>query len=118
MGRTLLLRVRPIFFGAKVKRMTKKQRKLRITKVHELLESAGEMASMLGAEDEAFEFADAIIGVTWSPRTAVLYDSYKVLQDFRRINKWSWDDAQDWFDFNVVRGAAHQRNPPIFVDMV
>lgn len=98
--------------------MTKKQRKQCIQRVRDLLTDAGVTASLLGNEDETFEFADAIVGIVWEPKASVIYDADKVLKDFMRMEKWTLEQAQEWFDYNVLRGAAYAKNPPTFIDRV
>jgi len=64
------------------------------------------------------EFAEAIIGVTFSMnKPHVVYDYEKTLKVFMRNNKWTQEEAIEWFDYNVERGLPYYKNPPIFVEV-
>ena len=65
------------------------------------------------------DFAEAIIGATFTlNQPHVVYDYEKTLEVFMRDNKWSRDEAIEWFDYNVERGLPFFKNAPIFVEVV
>ena len=53
--------------------------------------------------------------MAYDPRPAVIYSYDKLVVAFMRANKWSYDEAVDWIDYNVIRGLAYCDNAPIIV---
>ena len=53
----------------------------------------------LGSNPE--DFASAILGVIDRPIVAVVYSYEKVIRCFMKLNNWSIEDAEEWYDYNV-----------------
>ena len=65
-----------------------KRMKARIKALERELKDAGESAALIGAKDERHLYADAILGVAYDPRPAVIYSYDKLVVAFMRANKW------------------------------
>jgi len=88
-----------------------------VEQVTELGGGEGVILHFLG--NRPTEFAEAIIGITTSMnKPHVVYSYEKTIRAFMKHNKWTWDQAVEWFDYNVERGLPYYENPPIFVDEV
>jgi hypothetical protein len=70
-----------------------------------------ESASMIGSVDDRHEYANAILGVSDDP-DRVVYSYDDLIQEFMRVMDVDYDEAQEWVDFNVVRGLGYSENPP------
>ncbi len=87
-----------------------------INRINDIFKERGETVLMLGSEPT--EFADAIVGVVYDPRPGVVYLKSKIIKALMDSNGWSEDEAEEWFDYNTVRGVEYQpadTNPPIIV---
>jgi hypothetical protein len=87
-----------------------------VNSVNETFSERGETVLMLGADPN--EFALAIVGVVFEPRPAVVYLKSKILKIMMDDNDWSVDEAEEWFEYNTVRGVEYQpadTNPPIII---
>lgn len=101
--------------------MTKEERIELIKKIHERLAENDESCTLLGDEDEQQEYAGAILGIAnnepHGPR--VVYLRSKIIEALVRMNGWNESDADEWYEFNTVRGIGYVNtmdNPPILVD--
>lgn len=64
------------------------------------------------------ECTSAIVGVAVEANVLrVVYDAEKYIVELMKANKWDRDDAQEWFDFNTVRGLDYdtRKNKPILI---
>lgn len=52
--------------------------------------------------DPREEFDKCVVGVLYDDDLAV-YDTELVLETFMRINEWSYEEALEWFEYNVLR---------------
>lgn len=103
--------------------MTKDERRELIERLHARLEELGATAILLGTEDEQEDYAAAIVGLTTEPAgeggTRVVYLRSKVIEELVRMNGWSHEEAEEWYEFNTVRGLGYINildNPPLMVD--
>ena len=62
------------------------------------------------------ECVDAILGITYTNPPRLVYSREKYLEGLMRANKWSWDEAVEWFEYNTVRGLDYVTDGPILVD--
>lgn len=53
----------------------------------------------------------AIIGISHDGR--VIYDYDKLIEAFMEGNKWSYDEAVEWIDFNTIPSLQYGDNYPI-----
>jgi hypothetical protein len=82
--------------------------------LHEQLEEAG--ALLL---EPRGVYDSALIGITegnFGNRVAV-YETGKVIQALMDAHDWEYEDAQEWFDFNVA-GAYVGESTPQFMDLL
>jgi hypothetical protein len=93
-----------------------RKQKKKIEEIHKQLAEKGEYAILLGTNEDNHIFADAIVGISENP-TQVMYDSEKVIEAFMQQNKWSYDEAFEWFEFNTVRAVEYlsDKNKPVLV---
>jgi hypothetical protein len=82
----------------------------------EILEALGE------EHPEAVTFDDlddAIVGIAsqWSKPPLVVYDYEKIIECFMKMNDWSYEEAQEWTDFNVVQVWAGEGTPLIMMPL-
>ena len=82
-----------------------RQKKI-IKKINKQLFEKGEYAILIGSDEDNHIFADAIMGISEDP-TQVMYDSEKVIEAFMKENKWSYEDAEEWYEFNTVRSVEY-----------
>jgi hypothetical protein len=95
--------------------LTPAQRRARVKAINEMLEFNEVTATMLGDPPE--DFADAILSISLDP-AQVIYSRQRVIQALMRNNLWEYDDAVEWYEYNIVRGALYQSNPPLFTEEV
>jgi len=62
------------------------------------------------------QFDKCIIGVMYTD-SRVVYDASLVIQVFMEINEWSYDEALEWFEYNVLRSLPYYETSPIFVNL-
>jgi hypothetical protein len=67
---------------------------------------------LLGGKDEVDDFADAFIGVI-NDSTAI-YERDKVIEVFMNRDEMSYEEAIEWFDFNV-QGAYVGEQTPLYI---
>lgn len=96
--------------------MTKKEKSARIAVIDTWADENGYEVIMLGSKAERVDFAPAIIGVTEQPYPAVVYSAEKIVICFMQINKWSYEEAREWFEYNTLRALPYEKYPPIIVD--
>ena len=56
----------------------------------------------------------ALIGYTVGDNVVAVYDYEKCIQVLMKANKWSYEEAQEWMDYNVL-GSYHGDKTPIFI---
>ena len=56
----------------------------------------------------------AIIGYTVGSNVVAVYDYNKCIQIFMKENKWDYEEAQEWMDYNVL-GSYQGDKTPIFI---
>lgn len=95
------------------KPLSKTKRKRIIAEVDAWAEEYDVGVSMWGTTEDRWEYAAAIVGVTAEPKPAVIYDYHKLLDELMRMNGWTYDEAVEWYEFNMVRSLPHMTNPPI-----
>lgn len=88
--------------------MTKKQARKIIVAVNEWAKNLGATVLLLG---DGEEFASAIVGVmeTCSQRR-VVYAYSEVIKCLKRQNKWSDEEALEWYDYNIERSLPYYEN--------
>jgi len=102
--------------------MTDEERKARIEAVNGALNASDESALLLGGGDIGHPpeaFAEAILGIIWTPRVSVAYLESKVIEVFMRENAWDEDTAREWYEYNTVRSIQYLSdvdNPPTLVE--
>jgi len=64
--------------------------------------------------DPREEFDKCVVGVLYDEDRAV-YDTELVLETFMRINEWSYEEALEWFEYNVLRSNSFE-DAPVFMD--
>lgn len=96
--------------------MNKKQKQNIIEQINDMHDD-DVVLHFLGTQ--ATEFAEAIIGVTFTMnKPHVVYSYEKTIKAFMKQNRWTRDEAVEWFEYNVERGLPYYKNPPIFVEEV
>ena len=101
-----------------MKWMSEVRRKQLLQRVLDWAEDNEVTVTLLGQESDRHDFAPAIVGVALEPRPAVIYSAEAVIQCFMHINKWSDEEAREWFEYNTVRGLQYAKpedNPPILI---
>jgi len=99
--------------------MNDRQRKAIVEEVDSMFVENDATVVMLGVEEDQYQYADAIVGTTLTPRPAVVYLRSLVIISLMRMNDWDYEDAVEWYEFNTVRSLAYipdDMNPPILVD--
>jgi len=85
--------------------------------VEEWADGLDDGVTMLG--DDWREYAEAIIGVTMTPRPAVVYSASAFIAALARDMECSHNDAVDFYSYNTERAVGYiplSKNPPILVD--
>jgi hypothetical protein len=65
--------------------------------------------------DPRDEFDKCVVGVLYDADRAV-YDTELVLETFMRINEWSYEEALEWFEYNVLRSLPYFEDAPVFMN--
>lgn len=77
------------------------------------------MMSIILEENKALladGFEDALIGYTNGAKVVAVYDYDKCIKALRRQNRWDYEDAVEWMNFNVV-DAGYGDRTPIFITL-
>lgn len=98
------------------RQLSKKQCIAIIAAIDTWVEDNAYQLHMLGTSDERYTFAPAILGTTTYPHPAIVYSAQKVIECLMRINKWDYDTASEWYDYNTVRALPYYTNAPILVE--
>ena len=58
-------------------------------------------------------FDDCIIGIVdrYGEETVALYDYNKVISKLMSSNKWTIDEAKEWFQFNIIGSWVGEKTP-------
>lgn len=74
-------------------------------------------AEALLLEPQEF-FNKALLGIAQRADGIIVaaYDSAKCILALQEQNAWDYDEAQEWFEFNV-QGAYAGPNSPMFIDV-
>lgn len=108
--------------GTMAKRYDKVKRKAIIAAIDMMAVDQECLVAMLGEKQFRYQYAEAIVGTVESNRGfRVVYSASKVIEELMLINKWSHEDAVEWYEFNTVRGAQYipeEHNPPIFMNEI
>lgn len=96
------------------KPLTKAEKKRIIKTVDKWGKEHGHELVLLGLVDESHEFAEAILGVQELPKPAVIYHYDTVIECFMRMNDWDYEEAVEWYDFNVARATPYYDDQPVF----
>jgi hypothetical protein len=89
----------------------------------ECAEERGEDASTMPLFLEEDHYDSAIVGMTmpgWgaSENHQIIYDYEKVILAAMKANKWSYDEAAEWHDYNTQRSLAYYPGIcPIFINV-
>lgn len=59
-------------------------------------------------------FDSALIGYTNGNRTVAVYDYEKCVKALQKQHKWTYEEAIEWMEFNVVYSGMGD-NTPIFI---
>ena len=85
------------------------------------LETAIEWAEMmdesllvLGSDEERMDYAEAFLGVTDDDPPRAVYSEEKILDVLVKRDKMTYEDAIDFFEFNI-RGAYMGERTPIYI---
>ena len=85
------------------------------------LETAIEWAEMmdesllvLGSDEERMDYAEAFLGVTDDDPPRAVYSEEKILDVLVKRDKMAYEDALDFFEFNI-RGAYMGERTPIYI---
>ena len=83
-------------------------------KINEYLEQMDVEAVFL---DPPETFDEAILGIaeTAGDLCTIAYDRVRIIDAFV-AQGMTRDEAEEWFEYNTVRGCAHLENPPVFID--
>ena len=80
-------------------------------------EDLPEDLTLLGSEGaEADDFMDCMIGVIYGADVSdrVCYDMEKVIERLMKRNDWNYEDAREYFDFNIL-GAYVGESSPVYM---
>lgn len=67
-----------------------------------------QLRSLLPEDSLVFDntsYDNSIVGVTTDNR--VVYDYDKMIAELMEDEKWSYDDAVDWIDYNTIRSLPY-----------
>ena len=97
--------------------MSRKQREQFNEAIDIWCENSDTSVTLLGTKEEQADYAPAILGMVAYPgKPAVIYSYMKIIECFMHNNKWDWEEAAEWVDYNTIRGLAYipeNENPPI-----
>jgi hypothetical protein len=99
--------------------MTKKQRQKVIAEIRRRERDCGCVGKVLLLERDPKDMAAAIVGtVACKNGFRVAYLASKVIEEFMRMNNWTYDEAVEWYDYNTVRAMPYyeKENCPILID--
>lgn len=84
--------------------------------MNDLLDQLADAEAMLLEPQEFFN--KALIGIAQRADGIIVaaYDSEKCIAALREQNNWDYDEAQEWFEFNVQGGYVGPHSP-MFVDV-
>ena len=97
-----------------MKALTKAAKKKIIKAIDKWGREHGHELVLLGLAEENHEFAEAILGVQELPKPAVIYHYDTVIECFMRLNDWDYEEAVEWYDFNVERSTPYYNDQPVF----
>ena len=69
---------------------------------------------LLGSTEEQMDFADAFLGICTDDPPKAVYSEEKIIEVFQNRDNMSYEEALEWYDFNVV-GAYMGENTPLFI---
>ena len=100
--------------------MTEEMRLNRMSEIDNHLEQMEVTATAIGGNKERHEYADAIVGVADDGDMArIVYTRGGLVKALKRLHGFSDEDAEEWFEFNLVRGIGYMpkdQNPPLIID--
>jgi len=70
------------------------------------LENGEDHSFYLIGDNDRREFYPAIIGLAWD-NSHVAYSREKLIRCFVKLNDWSWDEAEEWVEYNVERALPY-----------
>lgn len=84
--------------------------------IDDLLDQLADAEALLLEPQEYFN--KALIGIAQRADGIIVaaYDSEKCIAALQEQNQWDYDEAQEWFEFNVQGGYAGPSSP-MFVDV-
>jgi len=98
----------------KVKKLTKRERILAAIDI--IGKDRDANIILLGNPPECVE---AIIGIDYrGDEIHVVYSETKYILGLMKANKWTMDEAREWYEFNTVRGLDYMDAPnkPMIID--
>lgn len=82
--------------------------------VNEMLEELDISMSLL----EPAHIDEAIVGISFETGQ-VIYDYDTVVRSFMKANKWTYEEAVEWVDYNTLRALPYEGDKaPIFIRSV
>lgn len=97
----------------KVKSLTKSEKI--VAALDALGKDYGVELLLLGSPPEC---TAAIVGIAIEDNVLrVVYDAEKYIRELMKANRWDRESAQDWFDYNTVRGLDYdtRKNKPLML---
>ena len=66
---------------------------------------------LLGGPEEQQDFAKAFVGVIWDDSPIAVYSEEKVIDVFVERDGMSYEEALEWYDFNVKTAYMGEQTP-------
>tara|TARA_Y100000310_G_C20558236_1_gene751671 strand:+ start:874 stop:1185 length:312 start_codon:yes stop_codon:yes gene_type:complete len=87
----------------------------RLDRATEWAEAMDEPFLCLGDSDECQDFAEAFIGLVEDDLPKAVYSKEKVIEVFVKRDGMTWEEAVEFFDFNVG-GSYMGEQTPLFIE--
>ena len=85
-------------------------------KTAEWLENGEDHSFYLLGDSERREYYSAIIGLA-KDNSHVAYSREKLIDCFMKANGWSWEEVEEWIEYNVERSLPYYGSTaPIILD--
>lgn len=75
-------------------------------KTKEWLEEGDDHSFYLIGDSDREKYYPAIIGLA-KDKSHIAYSYEKLVECFAEANNWTWDEAIEWVDFNVLRALPY-----------
>lgn len=88
-----------------------------MTALDALLEQLAEAEALLLEPQDMYNTCLLGIAERADGMIVAAYDSAKVIAALEQVNHWDYDEAVEWFDFNI-KGAYVGTGSPVFIDLM